>query len=298
MNTLRRSLHFVPGGNERMLAKALAGNADGLVLDLEDAVPPERKASVREIVAGWLREVDFGTKEKMVRINPLATPWGYADLAATMASPPAAYLVPKAETLEGLALIDAELSRLERDHGSPEGGTGLVPIATETPLGALNVATLIGCRRVVAMTWGAEDLAACLGASSNRDAAGRYLAVYQHCRVMTLLSAAAGNVQPLDTVYVDFKDREGFARECAEAAGLGFTGKLSIHPDQIDIINAAFTPSAEQVAEARMLIEAFEQAQAAGRMAFGFNGQMVDAPHLNRARALVERAQRSEQVQA
>ncbi len=296
MSRLRRSLHFVPGGNEKMLDKALASNADGLVLDLEDAVAPERKAEVREIVAGWLREVDFGVKEKTVRINPLDTPWGYADLAATMPSPPDAYLVPKAEGREGLGLIDAELSRLERRHAHREGEIGLIPIATETPLGALNVATLTGCRRVIAMTWGAEDLAACLGAPSNRDDAGRYLTVYQHCRVMTLLSAAAGGVQPLDTVYVDFKDREGFARECAEAARLGFTGKLSIHPDQIDIINAAFTPSAEQVAEARMLIDAFEQAQAAGRMAFSFNGQMVDAPHLNRARALLERAQRSEQA--
>jgi len=280
----------VPGGNDRMLAKALGSNADSLILDLEDAVTPDRKDELRGVVASWLADADFGAKEKTVRMNPLDTPWGYADLEATMAMPPDAYVVPKPETVEGLNAIDAELSRLERLHGHPDRGIGLILIASETPLGALNVPTLPQCPRVQAMSWGAEDLSATLGVPGNRDEAGNYLPVYQHCRVVTLLSAAAGGIQPIDAVYVDYPDIDGLRAECVEGARLGFTGKISIHPSQIDVINAAFTPAAEHVAEALALIEAFDQAQADGRMAFTFNGRMVDAPHLSRARALVERA--------
>ena len=290
MTRLRRSLHFVPGGNHRMFAKALDTNADTLILDLEDAVTPARKDEARGVVASWLADTDFGAKERTVRMNPLDTPWGHADLEATMATPPDAYVVPKPDTLEDLDAIDAELSRLERLHGHPDRSVGLILIAAETPLGALNVPTLPRCPRVVAMSWGAEDLAATLGAPDNRDEAGNYLPVYQHCRVVTLLSAVAGGVQPIDAVYVDFRDIDGLRVACEDGARLGFTGKISIHPNQIDVINTAFTPAPEQVAEARALIEAFEEAQAQGRMAFTYNGQMVDAPHLSRARALVERA--------
>ena len=289
MTGLRRSIHFVPGGNDRMLEKALGTNADALILDLEDAVTPDRKVEVRGIVASRLAETDFGAKEKTVRMNPLDTPWGLADLEATMASPPDAYVVPKPETLAGLSAIDNELSRLERLHGHPDRGVGLILIA-ETPLGALNNPAFPECPRVEAMTWGGEDMSAVLGVPGNRDARGRYLSVYEHTRVVTLLSAAAGGVQPIDAVYVDFRDIDGLREECEEGARLGFTGKLSIHPDQIDVINAAFTPAPEQVAEAKALIEAFDQAQAEGRMAFSFKGQMVDVPHLSRARALLERA--------
>ena len=295
MTGLRRSLHFVPGGNERMLAKSLDTDADCLILDLEDAVTPARKAEVRSVVSRWLADVDFGTKEKAVRMNPLDTPWGYADLEETMANPPDAYLVPKPETLDGVTTIDGELRRLERECGHPDGQVGLVLIAGETPLGALNIPTLARCPRVAAMTWGAEDLATALGASGNRDADNDYLPPYQHVRVTTLFSAAAAGIQPIDTVYANFRDRDGFLRDCAEGAAMGFTGKMSIHPDQIDPINAAFAPSPEQIAEARALTEAFAAAQAEGRMAFSFNGAMVDAPHLNRARAVLERARQIEE---
>lgn len=272
-----------------MLVKALGTSADSLIFDLEDAVTPDRKDDVRGIVASWLAEASFGTKEKSVRMNPLDTPWGQADLEATMVSPPDAYVVPKPETLNGLNAIDAELSRLERLYGHPDRGVGLILIA-ETPLGVLNNPTFPGCPRVEAMTWGGEDMSAVLGVPGNRDADGNYLSVYKHTRVVTLLSAAAGGVQPLDAVYVDFRDIDGLRAECEDGARLGFTGKLSIHPNQIDVINDAFTPAPELVAEAEALIEAFDEAQAEGRMAFAFRGQMVDMPHLSRARALLERA--------
>ena len=153
MTRLRRSLHFVPGGNEKMLAKSLDTNADCLIFDLEDAVTPARKAEVRSIVAGWLADVDCRGKERTVRMNPLDTPWGYADLEETMASPPDAYLVPKPETVHDIELIDAELTRLERANGHPQGQVGLILIAGETPLGAINIPTLASSPRVVAMSW-------------------------------------------------------------------------------------------------------------------------------------------------
>lgn len=287
---LRRSVHFVPGANEKMLQKSLALEADSLVLDLEDAVTPERKDSAREIVAGWLRDVDFGRQERMVRINPLATPWGFADLRACMVTPPDTFMVPKPRTLADLTAIDAEITRLENEYGHPAGGVGLLIVATETAEGTLNMATFTQCSRVRALSWGAEDLAADLGAIRNRDEQGQYLDVFKHCRIQTLLCAVAGDVQPIDTVFVDIRDSEGLRRESRDAAWMGFTGKITIHPDQVPIVNAAFTPSDEVVAEAEELLAAFAEAEAEGRMAFAFRGQMVDVPHLERAKRIVARS--------
>ncbi len=287
---LRRSLHFVPGASEKMLEKSLATAADGLVLDLEDAVTPDQKAPARLEVARWLSQVDFGAKERTVRINPLDSPWGRDDLAVTMAHPPDAYVVPKVSTLAELEALDEEIRRLEAEHGHPEGGVGLILVATETPLGVLNLPTFPECPRVVALTWGAEDLSAALGAPRNRRPDGTYLDVYRHCRVQTLLAAAASAVAPLDGVYVDFRDHEGLEAECREAAWMGYTGKMTIHPDQIDIVNAAFTPTADEVAEAERLVEAMAEAERQGLMAIAFEGRMVDVPHKTRAERILDRA--------
>ena len=143
------------------------------------------------------------------------------------------------------------------------------------------------------MSWGAEDLSADLGAPANRGPDGEYLGVYRGCREQTLLSAVAGNVQPIDTVFVDLTDPAALERDCAEGAALGFTGKFTIHPDQISVVNAAYTPSDADVQHATALLEAFEEARAQGLMAFRFEGQMVDVPHLNRARAILDRARQA-----
>ncbi len=287
---LRRSVHFVPGANEKMLTKSLGLAADALVLDLEDAVTPDRKDAARRVVSGWLRDVDFGAQERVVRMNPLDSPWGEADLRATMQTPPDAYLVPKIRSLADIEQIDALLAQLESQYGHPAGRVELILVSTETPQGVLNLPTFTQCRRVTALSWGAEDLSAAIGARRNRDENGEYLDVFKFCRIQTLLCATAGNVQPIDTVYVDIKNLDGLRRECLEGAWMGFTGKITIHPDQVAIVNETFTPSADEVTEARELIEAFEHAQAEGRMAFSFRGQMVDVPHLNRARTIVARA--------
>jgi citrate lyase subunit beta/citryl-CoA lyase len=291
MDRLRRSCHFVPGANEKMLHKSLATAADSLILDFEDAVAPDRKEAARQTVAEWLRDVDFGRHERTVRMNPLDSPWGLDDLRVTMEFAPDAYVVPKISTLEELTTISSEISKWERQYGHPQDSVALILICTETPLSALNIATFPQCERVTALSWGAEDLSAALGAPRNRRPDGSYLDIYTHCRNMTLLSAAAGGVQPIDTVYVDFNDSEGLKRECQEAAWMGFTGKITIHPNQIDIVNSYFTPSIEEVDEAQRLVAAFDEAQRQGLMAISFEGKMVDVPHLTRAKKLLQRAE-------
>lgn len=287
---LRRSMHFVPGANEKMLNKSLETEADGLILDLEDAVTPDRKNESRKIIASWLQQIDFGPKERTIRINPLDTPWGYPDLRETMIHPPDAYVVPKPDSLEDVLRIDNELTQLEREYGHPNQGVGLILIATESAKGAVNIASFGSCPRVVAMSWGAEDLSADLGATGNRDHDGNYLSVYEHCRHQTLLSAVAANVPPIDTVYVELRDEGGLRKDCLQGSALGFTGKMTIHPDQIPIVNEIYTPSLAQVEHAQALLEAFEEAQKEGLMAFRFEGQMVDVPHLNRAGSLIQKA--------
>jgi citrate lyase subunit beta/citryl-CoA lyase len=290
MSRLRRAVHFVPGANEKMLQKSLALPADSLVLDLEDAVTPENKDSAREVVTRWLKEVNFGRQERMVRMNPLDTPWGVTDLEVTMQGRPDSYLVPKVRTKDDLLRIDTTISRMEREYGHPPGGVKLIVLATETPQGLLNIRDFGSCPRVDALSWGAEDLSAAIGARRNRDEQGQFLEVFRYARIMTLLAATAANVQPLDTVFVDIKDIEGLRRDCLEGAWMGFTGKITIHPSQIEVVNEVFTPSPEEIAESKELLAAFEENQKAGRMAFSFKGQMVDVPHLTRARTILERA--------
>ena len=287
INRLRRSMHFVPGANEKMLHKSIATNADSLILDLEDAVTPDRKDEARQIVNDWLGSVDFSRKERSIRINATDTPWWRQDLEVTMQNAPDSYVVPKVSSLDEIESISREISKWEAEYNHEPMSVAMVLVSTETPAGALNVSTFADCERVVGMTWGAEDLAASLGAPTNRDAANRYLPPFEYCRTMTLLSAVAGEVQPVDSVYTDFNDDKGLREECQFAAAMGFTGKLTIHPKQIDIVNDAFSPSAAEIDEAERLVRAFDEAQAEGKMAFSFEGKMVDAPHLNRARKVL-----------
>jgi citrate lyase subunit beta/citryl-CoA lyase len=293
MSRLRRAVHFVPGANEKMLQKSLALPADSLVLDLEDAVTPENKDSARETVTQWLKRVNFGRQERMVRMNPLDTPWGVRDLEVTMQGRPDSYLVPKVRTKDDLFKIDTILSRMEREYGYPPGEVKLVVLATETPQGLLNIRDFGSCPRVDALSWGAEDLSAAIGARRNRDEHGQFLEVFRYARIMTLLAATAAGVQPIDTVFVDIRDTEGLRRECQEGAWVGFTGKITIHPSQIDVVNEVFSPSPEDIAESKELLAAFEENRQAGRMAFSFKGQMVDVPHLTRARTILERARQA-----
>ena len=287
----RRSLHFVPGGNEKMIAKALTLPADGLILDLEDAVPPDRKAATRPIVREWLQKLDFGPRERWVRMNPIFTDLAVADLEETIAGKPDGYVVPKPRHARDIHEITAHLERLEHRHGIARGTTKLVVIATETPLGLLNIGEVAAASpRIVAVSWGVEDLSAAMGLPKVRDARGQYLDIPRYARVMCAVAASAAGVDWLDTVYTDINDLDGLKRECEEGVAMGFTGKISIHPSQIEVINAAFTPSPDELAEAKELVAQFDEHARRGLFAFRFKGQMVDMPHLTRARKVIARA--------
>jgi citrate lyase subunit beta / citryl-CoA lyase len=287
----RRSLHFVPGGNERMIAKALTLPADGLILDLEDAVAPDLKAATRPIVTRWLTELDFGGRERWVRMNPIATGLGVADLEVTITGRPEGYVVPKPRHAGDVREIAQILDRLEHRHGLPNGLTRLVLIATETPEGLLNIREVATASpRIVTVSWGIEDLSAAMGLPRVRDAEGRYLDIPRHARVMCALVASAAGRDAMDTVYTDIADLDGLRRECEEAVAMGFSGKISIHPSQLEVINEVFTPAKAEVNEARELVAAFEEHRQRGVYAFRFRGQMVDAPHLTRALKLIARA--------
>ena len=291
---MRRSLHFVPGGNERMIGKALGLPADGLILDLEDAVTPDRKAATRPIVRRWLETLDFGDKERWVRMNPIFTEYAEADLEETIAGRPHGYIVPKPRRAEDVRRIVAIIERLEQRHGLPWGSTRLIPIATETPEGLLSIREIATASpRIAAIAWGIEDLSAAMGLPRTRDAEGRYLDIPRHARVMCAVAASAAGVEAIDTVYTDIADVEGLRRECREGVAMGFAGKISIHPGQIGPINQEFTPSPAEAAAAVALIAAFEEHAARGAGAFAWKGQMMDMPHLTRARKIAERARRA-----
>jgi citrate lyase beta subunit len=287
----RRSIHFVPGGNERMMARALTLPADGLILDLEDAVAPDLKAATRPIVRHWLESSDFGPRERWVRMNPLATGLGRADLEETIAGRPDGYVVPKPRHAGDVREIAQLLDGLEHRHGIAHGTTSLLLIATETPEGLLNIQECTTATpRIVAVSWGIEDLGAAMGLGRVRDGQGKYLDIPRYARTMCALAASAAGVPWIDTVYTDIADLDGLRRECEDAVDMGFTGKISIHPNQIEVINGAFTPAPEAVAQARALVAAFEEHRARGVYAFRFNGQMVDAPHLAGALKVLARA--------
>ena len=292
--TVRRSLHFVPGGQEKMIAKALTLPADGLILDLEDAVPPELKPATRPIVRRWLETLDFGGRERWVRMNPIFTEHAVADLEETIGARPDGYIVPKPRSAEDVRRVVAHVERLEEKHGLPFGSTRLILIATETPQGLLNIGGITSAStRIVAISWGIEDLSAAMGLPRARDEAGRYLDIPRYARVMCAVAASAAGVEALDTVYTDIPDLDGLRRECRDGVAMGFSGKISIHPSQIEVINQEFTPSKAEGEDALALIAAFEEHARKGAGAFTWKGQMMDQPHLTRAKKIADRARRA-----
>ena len=291
--TLRRSIHFVPGGNEKMLNKALGLAADSLILDLEDSVTPDRKGIARDEVCDWLANADFKSQEKLVRINPMDSEWGREDLEAVLQHQPDGIVLPKVLDLKAVLAVDQLIINQEKIAGADYGDIKLLLIGTEMAAAVFNLAQMVNHERVDGVTWGAEDLSVSLGARAKRDEHGNYLEVFSFVRSMCLLAAVAAKVQPIDAVYVDIKNTEGLAKECKTAADMGFTAKLTIHPDQIDIVNEAFTPSVAEIEAATALVAAFEEQQAKGAMAFKFDGEMVDVPHLKRAQQVLALARRN-----
>lgn len=288
-----RSLLFVPGDSERKLEKALRSAADALILDLEDSVALAAKPQARQVAAAFLRAQAGGPGPLLyVRVNDLSTGLTDDDLAAIMPARPAAIMLPKANHADEVTMLSARLRVYEAEHGLEDGATRILPLITETAAGLLAAGSHASSnRRVVGLTWGAEDLSAAVGARSARDGSGRYTALFQHARTMTLLAASAAGVAAVDTVFPDFRDEVGFRRECADAERDGFTAKMAIHPAQVPVINEVFTPSDESLAHARSVVAAFRDAGDAGVVAIG--GKMYDRPHLRLAERLLARASKA-----
>jgi len=255
-------------------------------------VPVELKERAREQNCEWRQEADFGDREKLVRINPLDSPWGRADLEAVMQALPDGIVVPKVASGADVAAIDRLLIPWELEAGLEAGSMPLTLIGTESPAAIFNLPEILSPQRVEAVAWGAEDLAAELGARTKRDSSGNYLEVFAVVRSLCLLAARGAGVQPVDAPFVEIGDIEGLQRECRETANMGYTGKLTIHPSQIEVVNLAFTPSESEIARARELLDAFDENQRDGRMAFTFRGEMVDVPHLKKAQNILARAEK------
>jgi citrate lyase subunit beta/citryl-CoA lyase len=286
-----RSLLFVPADSPRKLEKGLTSGADALILDLEDSISPVRKAEARASACAFLKEAVATTPRPrlLVRINGLDTGLTDADLDAVIMAAPDAIMLPKAEGGPSVVHVDAKLAVREALAGLPDGSVGMLPIATETAKALFVAGTYAGTsRRLIGLTWGAEDLSAELGAEANRDAHGNFLDPYRLARALCLAAAAASRIQAVDTVYVDFRNSEGLRRECLEARRDGFTGKMAIHPAQVPVINEVFTPDVQAVARARAVVAAFAAQPGAGVV--GIDGVMYDRPHLARAERLLAQA--------
>jgi citrate lyase subunit beta/citryl-CoA lyase len=285
-----RSWLFAPGDSERKMEKATAGAADVVIFDLEDAVAPAEKPKARTAIAAFLGKQPENRSRLWVRINPLQGPEALRDLAAVMPSKPGGIMLPKARGREDVERLDHYLSALEAANGIEPGSTRVLVLVTETAEGMFTTGSYAGAPRVVGLTWGAEDLADALGASENRNPDGSYGFTYELARSLCLLGAAAAGVAAIETIHGDFRDLDGLRQRAEQVRRAGYRGMLAIHPDQVAVINAAFSPSEEEIAAAREIVELFAANPGAGTI--GYKGAMLDRPHLARAQALLSRARR------
>jgi citrate lyase subunit beta/citryl-CoA lyase len=275
-----RSLLFVPGDRPDRMEKALGAGADALILDLEDAVAPENRQVARHEVAHFLNQ--HNEMRIFVRVNPLDSPDNEKDLNAVLPSHPNGIVLPKAEGGASVTELARRLS--ERSNATAQ----ILAIATETPAAIFQLGSYAGAKRLLGLTWGAEDLPAAIGAATSREDDGSFTAPYEIVRALCLFGAAAAGVLPIETVYPAYKDLEGLADYAARARRDGFLGMMAIHPAQVPVINAAFTPSEAELAHARAVVAAFEANPGAG--ALSLEGKMIDRPHLVQAQRIIAQA--------
>jgi citrate lyase subunit beta/citryl-CoA lyase len=284
---MSRSYLFVPADSKRKLAKASECAADALIIDLEDSVAPQARPAARELAAEFVQDRD----DAWVRVNPIDSDDIDADLAAVIAAMPAGIVLPKPRSADDVVQLAARLDELEAEHGIAAGRTKIMAICTERPEALFSLQSYIGATaRLAALSWGAEDLSSALGASATRDADGEWLPTYEMARSLCLCAAAAAEVGAVDTVYTDFRDLDGLAQYSANARRDGFSGMLAIHPAQVDVINRAFVPTAEEIERAEQIVALFADNPGAGTL--GLDGAMIDRPHRVQAERLLELAKK------
>ena len=280
-----RSWLFAPGDSERKMEKATAGSADVVIFDLEDAVAEAEKPRARTLVANFLKANAQHRARLWVRINPIQGPHALADLAAVMPGAPAGIMFPKPRGRADAELLDHYLTAFEATFGLETGSTKVMLLATEEPSSMLAIGSYAGLPRVVAMSWGAEDLATALGASDNRGDYGGYDFTYELARSLCLVGSAAAGIAAIETIHGDFKDEAGLRQRATAMRRAGWRGMLAIHPAQVDVINECFSPSADEIAHAQEIVDVFAANPGAGTI--GHKGAMLDRPHLARAQALL-----------
>ncbi|MCB2080333.1 MAG: CoA ester lyase [Novosphingobium sp.] len=283
-----RSWLFAPGDSEKKMTKAMEGTADIALLDLEDAVAPENKPLARTMVHDFIKANAAQRHRLWVRINPFDGPYTLGDLVAIIPAQPGGIMLPKVYGRADVERLDHCLSALEVANGIEEGSTKVIVLITETAEAMFHTGDYKGAPRVVALTWGAEDLADSLGANSNRDEDGDYSFTYELARSLTLLGAAAAGVTPIETISADFRDLDALRKRAERVRRDGYRGMLAIHPAQVDVINEAFTPSEEEIAEAQEIVDIFAANPGVG--AIGYKGGMLDRPYLARAQLLLKQA--------
>jgi citrate lyase subunit beta/citryl-CoA lyase len=286
-----RSWLFAPGDSERKMEKATASNADVVILDLEDAVSEPEKPKARTLVKAFLKANTQHRSKLWVRINPIQGPHALTDLAAVMPAAPVGIMFPKPRGRADAELLDHYLTAFEAAAGTEIGSTKVMLLATEMPESMLAIGSYAGVPRIVAMSWGAEDLATALGASDNRGDYGGYDFTYELARSLCLVGATAAGVAAIETIHGDFKDEAGLRKRAGLMRRAGWRGMLAIHPAQVDVINEAFSPSAEELAAAQEIVDLFAANPGAGTI--GHKGAMLDRPHLARAQQLLASVGRS-----
>jgi citrate lyase subunit beta / citryl-CoA lyase len=290
--TLLRSFLFIPGDNENKIAKADGCGADAVIFDLEDAVAPDNKPRARELTAAHLAARPRGNRNGQiwVRVNPFDSGLTLTDLAAVASLSPDGIMLPKISGVAEVVQLGHYLDALEAQAGLAPGMIGIIPVATETAAAPFHLGEFAQTHlpRLVALTWGAEDLAAAVGASTNRAPNGEWAFTYQLARSLTLLAAHSAGVQAIDTLHSDFRDIAGLRMSSRASRAEGFSGRLAIHPAQVDPINTCYLPSHDEIAHARRVLEAFAANPGAGTV--GLDGQMIDIPHKKQAELVLRQA--------
>ncbi|WP_309611546.1 CoA ester lyase [Sphingomonas sp.] len=281
--TRMRSWLFVPGDSEKKAAKAAKSGADVLIFDLEDSVAPTQKDAAREMVAALIAREEPRDWALWVRVNPFDGDLTAADLDAIVRPGLDGILLPKAEGGADVAHLADEIAKRELAAGMTPGSVRIATVATETATALFSLSSYAPAHpRLAALTWGAEDLAAAVGATSNRDEAGDFTPPYKLVRNLALFAAAAADTAPIDTLHADFRDLAGLEADCRASRRDGFVGRLAIHPAQVEIINRCYSPSDEEIAWARRVVNAFAENPQVGTL--GLDGKMIDRPHLIAAR--------------
>ena len=281
----RRALLYMPGDDRRKIEKASTLGVDSICMDMEDGVAMNKKGEARAVIAQAMRDLDFGTSERCIRINSLGSGLEKYDLAAALTTNPDAIVVPKIESARQVRWLSDHIETHERASNKQIGKIRLL-VGVETAKGILNLKEIVDAdKRLEAIIFGGEDYAASVGAVRTKEATELLYA-----RQATVTACAAHDLQAIDIVFIDFKDLEGLRAEAEQGARFGFSGKQIIHPNQLSVVQEAFTPSDSAIDYARRIVESFESSQKAGKGAYALDGKMIDMPLLKNAQKVLERA--------